>query len=184
MDDKRIFSLLYISIHASAKEATYVISACSSLSLFQSTPPRRRRPVEAAKEIMKVEFQSTPPRRRRLDPNRIRNNRSSFQSTPPRRRRPGCRMFGSTHTYFNPRLREGGDELCNKAYLLMAISIHASAKEATELVLANELMKVFQSTPPRRRRLCLPLFLNSFLRFQSTPPRGRRQCYPLRMWRQ
>ena len=33
--------------------------------------------------------------------------------------------------YFNPRLREGGDEAITKAIPNMSISIHASAKEAT-----------------------------------------------------
>ena len=54
------------------------------------------------------------------------------------------------------------------------ISIHASAKEATDECLAALNGTKFQSTPPRRRRHCLwNHFINFFL-FQSTPPRRRR----------
>ena len=100
--------------------------------------------------------------------------------------------------YFNPRLREGGDPSVLSNGYHAQISIHASAKEATlqsRIVLANIL---FQSTPPRRRRLCLivqkslPACISihasakeatTILRkwfgrkkFQSTPPRRRRLC--------
>ena len=37
--------------------------------------------------------------------------------------------------YFNPRLREGGDNLLPKRRLILPISIHASAKEATRQLL-------------------------------------------------
>ena len=82
----------------------------------------------------------------------------------------------------------------------MAISIHASAKEATLTVLITDSHKSFQSTPPRGRRRAKPRYFskdggdfNPRLReggdipchtyrndnriFQSTPPLGRRrQC--------
>ena len=56
---------------------------------------------------------------------------NKFQSTPPRRRRRYSCRKSKTITYFNPRLREGGDHLQHNEviYLLQ-----------------------FQSTPPRRRR--------------------------------
>ena len=34
------------------------------------------------------------------------------------------------------------------------ISIHASAKEATEIIVSSDFGMQFQSTPPRRRRRC------------------------------
>ena len=37
-------------------------------------------------------------------------------------------------TYFNPRLREGGDDYVNWARANGIISIHASAKEATSVL--------------------------------------------------
>ena len=60
---------------------------------------------------------------------------SLFQSTPPRRRRP--RLYEQRcvfNLYFNPRLREGGDTytFCG-IYPAYYISIHASAKEATNI---------------------------------------------------
>ena len=121
--------------------------------------------------------------------------------------------------YFNPRLREGGDgkttiisfpleeisihasakeatDIQKQAEERMDISIHASAKEATRAGYQVHTVKIFQSTPPRRRRqagglqnrpyqdisihasakeattIILPSL--SVYRFQSTPPRRRR----------
>ena len=78
-----------ISIHASAKEATkYGLLTVLDYDKFQSTPPRRRRPVSSKILALTYRFQSTPPRRRR----RCRQ----------------CRKCLVSHN-FNPRLREGGD---------------------------------------------------------------------------
>ena len=42
-----------------------------------------------------------------------------------------CEML--SHPYFNPRFREGSDHNCAKRRLLVGISIHASAREATQV---------------------------------------------------
>ena len=79
------------------------------------------------------------------------------------------------HWYFNPRLREGGDLVLWLPALCFAISIHASAREATEgdwFTTSNVLE--FQSTPPRGRRPGVSERNCNKQRFQSTPPRGRR----------
>ena len=80
----------------------------------------------------------------------------------------------ATTENFNPRLREGGDDIYHAPSCCKKISIHASAKEATLFIDVIHALHVFQSTPPRRRRLimCLKTRWNS--RFQSTPPRRRR----------
>ena len=84
-------------------------------------------------------------------------------------------IFIFPQIYFNPRLREGGDYRFSIQIQQLLISIHASAKEATlnSAVLVNwcnfnprlreggdidaikpdTYMRLFQSTPPRRRRL-------------------------------
>ena len=54
-----------ISIHASAKEATVTVNDGLLLQKFQSTPPRRRRQCDPPHYDMDTVFQSTPPRRRR-----------------------------------------------------------------------------------------------------------------------
>ena len=59
-----------------------------------------------------------------------------FQSTPPRGRRhvsPLLSHLGNGH--FNPRLREGGDVKEGQILLIIDISIHASAREATGLII-------------------------------------------------
>ena len=142
-----------ISIHASEKEATHADSRAVKLSQFQSTPPRRRRLIIAIKEVSKKIFQSTPPRRRRLrlytiisiilnfNP-RLREGGDFavllplrcpiiFQSTPPRRRRLPQIYTWQRVFHFNPRLREGGDSYGFVLLSFIAISIHASEKEAT-----------------------------------------------------
>ena len=100
--------------------------------------------------------------------------------------------------YFNPRLREGGDNSTrlsiNSCFVFQStpprrrrlfhlvnlllykeISIHASEKEATTAYDIHTQLFSFQSTPPRRRRRD---FVNTNLspgKFQSTPPRRRRR---------
>ena len=99
--------------------------------------------------------------------------------------------------YFNPRLREGGDIWLSWISVRFRISIHASEKEATRLSINS--CFVFQSTPPRRRRLfhLVNLLLykeisihasekeattaydihTQLFSFQSTPPRRRRRDF-------
>ena len=104
-------------------------------------------------------------------------------------------------TFFNPRLREGGDEkLCWLAGM-EDVSIHASAKEATvprriqavpqacfnprlreggdywERTPFRTPHHMFQSTPPRRRRHFGRIKSLLLYTFQSTPPRRRRHCW-------
>ena len=59
---------------------------------------------------------------------------------------------------FNPRLREGGDTSYEANDARHFISIHASAKEATDSQTKSTTAAKFQSTPPRRRRLKSPSF--------------------------
>ena len=198
---------------------------CYRVNQFQSTPPRRRRLESNHLRNQLKQFQSTPPRRRRPEtilqrpallisihasakeatnssPSII--STMSFQSTPPRRRRlivgNGTLQFSDD---FNPRLREGGDIYNHFLFFSIGISIHASAKEATFIVVRFENILLFQSTPPRRRRrgsgtptVYTPFDFNPRLReggdnlyrnipilynkFQSTPPRRRRLIIPLK----
>ena len=62
---------------------------CVKARAFQSTPPRRERPVAARPPLnATLVFQSTPPRRERLLPVKDFRRQVPFQSTPPRRERP------------------------------------------------------------------------------------------------
>ena len=83
---------------------------CYTIKIFQSTPPRRRRPNNCARYCFAYLFQSTPPRRRRLLSIPKQSSVPDFQSTPPRRRRhPTYHALQYMRHVFNPRLREGGD---------------------------------------------------------------------------
>ena len=85
--------------------------------------------------------------------------------------------------FFNPRLREGGDEIEQQIKQIDKFSIHASAKEAT--VSEEEKKEDKNIFNPRLReggdqKIKRFLMLSSF---QSTPPRRRRRilllCSPL-----
>ena len=56
-------------------------------------------------------------------------------------------------SYFNPRLREGGDPKRYLSHIFFPISIHASAREATGKAKEPDTEYEFQSAPPRGRRL-------------------------------
>ena len=56
-----------------------------------------------------------------------------FQSTLPRRERPNISQTGEFRMYFNPRSREGSDEVSANLLEVCDISIHAPAKGATNL---------------------------------------------------
>ena len=56
------------------------------------------------------------------------------------------------HACFDPRLREGGDRMAPQKRCDGGVSIHASAREATQPTGKDSLMAQFRSTPPRGRR--------------------------------
>ena len=78
-------------------------------------------------------FQSTPPRRRRLAPNYCVHCIKSFQSTPPRRRRPS--HIGTVICFKRISIHASAKEATSNRMSIFKrrenISIHASAKEAT-----------------------------------------------------
>ena len=188
-----------ISIHASTREATESCETPSPGSLFQSTPPRGRRPgydpgtghgktvfqstpprgrrhITAAISIPRIGFQSTPPRGRRHTTNVVKEINEQFQSTPPRGRRR------HQHRPFHPRreisihasTREATRFAVERLFHI-GISIHASTREATRLHRSQP--RRLQDFNPRLHEGADPqlVLLRSMLRiFQATPPRGRR----------
>ena len=124
-----------ISIHASVKEATLTVMCRFTVyTIFQSTPPWRRRHSSQNLCTNLYQFQSTPPWRRRqswydryIVITLISIHASVKEAT--------CQLPVSTRfcqMNFNPRLREGGDVDSSKLLLYYySISIHASVKEAT-----------------------------------------------------
>ena len=123
--------------------------------VFQSTPPRRRRPVAQAE----------------ADRDSISIHASAKEAT-----------FNLVNTVVNLIISihasaKEATVLVHQPYIPHLISIHASAKEATGNILSVEKMKKFQSTPPRRRRQMLLFHLLYNFQFQSTPPRRRRPFF-------
>ena len=141
-----------VSIHASAREATYNLYPRFVAYLeFQSTPPRGRRRAERPTTTETAMFQHASRGRANGAPERGCPMVSIHASA-----REATRVAHSTssrRSCFNPRLRAGGDPA----------SEYQSPKAGT-----------FQSTPPRGRRQCGCRAAATRDEFQSTPPRGRR----------
>ena len=127
---------LSISIHASAKEATDFEYFVGDAIEFQSTPPRRRRP---GTTLIINNVEHFNPRLREggdFHPFPFPHPQKIFQSTPPRRRRRWRYSVKKHKGNFNPRLREGGDWYAAYSLAYRLISIHASAKEATQFTIS------------------------------------------------
>ena len=141
-----------ISIHASAKEATWCPPFFWPLVHFN---PRLREGGDVRHNLLylviKISIHASAKEATYFHPDCCFGVR--FQSTPPRRRR---RKF--VHVVYIPK----------------KISIHASAKEATQTTRQKKLTEQFQSTPPRRRRRTSVFRSMPLMVFQSTPPRRRR----------
>ena len=81
-------------------------------------------------------------------------------------------------TYFNPCLREGGDQYGDE-YQCNPADFNPRLREGGDPDVYFLIPSCkFQSTPPRRRRLQTKNYMRFLVLFQSTPPRRRRQCDP------
>ena len=122
---------------------------------FQSTPPRRWRPMAHSLWTLRSQFQSTPPRRWRPEhPGGCVRNKQDFN---PRHHAGGDTLWGWHNIdikNFNPRHHAGGDVVWRRHKI----------KEGK-----------FQSTPPRRWRLFDEKHEYVDVQFQSTPPRRWRR---------
>ena len=169
---------------------------CLARKRFQSTLPRRERRRRRRKQqtaqsnfnprsregsdvgrmywLLLLQFQSTLPRRERPHlPELLRHDAPGFQSTLPRReRRQPEKASGYSLHHFNPRSREGSDNINQIIqFLTDLISIHAPAKGATVLTrFQSSSQKRFQSTLPRRERLYLA---SNFQKYKHFNPRSR-----------
>jgi len=142
---------------------------------FQSTPPRGRRLLDADMRRGLCSFNPRP--RAGGDGLYVRRlvRVDLFQSTPPRGRRHATSRRRSSVDGFNPRPRAGGDELLARLDSGLKVSIHAPAREATRIWRTGESWRWSFNPRPRaggdleRSENAGWLFV-----FQSTPPRGRR----------
>ena len=146
---------LKVSIHASAREATATIPRPPAR--FRRFNPRLR----TGGDLCARACTGCP---------------CGFQSTPPHGRRPvNLRAQRRISRSFNPRLRTGGDAsrtaLCGRITL---VSIHASAREATEGDTGAVERGGVSIHASAREATSHSSWLMSFVEFQSTPPHGRR----------
>ena len=99
--------------------------------VFQSTRPRGTRRQEMIDDAAASGFNP-----------RVREGRDHILS-----------ILSSIKNCFNPRVREGRDRESAAGMAVAAVSIHASARDATLTVMQSLLMAMFQSTRPRGTRL-------------------------------
>ncbi len=149
-----VHNLSYISIHAPARGATAARSCPAAVVLFQSTPPRGGRQNHCKGRRAPRHISIHAPARGATLGQQTADKVSLFQSTPPRGGRlyrpvqyPPCvydfnprpREGGDdilapateSELHFNPRPREGGDGVVEHRFNLHNISIHAPARGAT-----------------------------------------------------
>ena len=165
-----------ISIHASAREATSKPGVFSARFIFQSTPPRGRRqagyvlPKDATEISIHASAREATSASFGLFPF------TEFQSTPPRGRRLKLPFIEieTNKISIHASAREATLPSADNGWL-HDISIHASAREATDVLWA-EISKWMNFNPRLREGGDNnPAFKDELIwTFQSTPPRGRR----------
>ena len=168
-----------ISIHAPARGATVKkIHILIRRSSFQSTPPRGGRPLEIQVSRQMLAFQSTPPRGGRLIL-RLRSLRMrSISIHAPARGATGKGPRSAVPAEdFNPRPREGGDDIIAALASGIGISIHAP-REGGDFgaLMPAPPFPYFNPRPPRGgRQRVWPLPVRLVHHFNPRPPRGGRQ---------
>ena len=147
-----MFALPKISIHAPAKGATYPLSACFISNSFQSTLPRRERPLRSHRALHSEHFN---PRSREGSDN-LHSTLAVYRLISIHAPAKGATK-GSVHLLGILQISihapaKGATDHRRGARRLYRISIHAPAKGATHIGLRGEPAKLFQSTLPRRER--------------------------------
>ena len=126
-----------ISIHAPAKGATVQPHRGGhGIPISIHAPAKGATLRRHGADIYTIQFQSTLPRRERHRQAARPTSAWVFQSTLPRRERPSCSAASSAGADFNPRSREGSDQLGRVLVPRRDISIHAPAKGATDIAYA------------------------------------------------
>ncbi len=123
-----------VSIHAPTGGSDLTLATIAACAfMFQSTLPRRERPLwNMAYDLLYL-----------------------FQSTLPQRERPGAKSVYNSNGSFNPRSHGGSDAQRDSAKSLGRVSIHAPTEGATPPLSSPKSSTAFQSTLPRRERLRL-----------------------------
>ena len=118
-----------ISIHAPAKGATHYATPAPVLAGFQSTLPRRERPVALSLISFSRSFQSTLPRRSDQHHRRAVRNTVDFNHAPRRSDDFRARLLPDTISIHAP--AKGATDPNKPEDAAIPISIHAPAKGAT-----------------------------------------------------
>jgi len=144
----------YVSIHASAREATvrrYGRRRQQRVSIHASA----REATHPRFKNIKREHRFNPRLREGGDDLRqsVTPANYMFQSTPPRGRRRALPHRPPNRKCFNPRLREGGD-MERSEFTFIQRSFNPRLREGGDEKLSRPLtpLQLFQSTPPRGRR--------------------------------
>ena len=189
---------IYVSIHASAREATWCWRKSDRWNRFQSTPPHGRRPqfqVHAGQRLCRfnprlrtggdlhkghvarqTQVSIHASAREATYARPLLFNVSKFQSTPPHGRRPSTRRWTGSMLWFQstpPHGRRHPEAV--ETALTESVSIHASAREATPAPAEESPTEPVSIHASAREATPLEKLVKvRKVRFQSTPPHGRR----------
>ena len=142
-----------VSIHASAREAT--CKRHNATRIINRFNPRLREGGDISRVFLQLVFNCFNPRLR--EGGDLQHSRCVFYWQ--------C---------FNPRLREGGDQVTLQGATRSAVSIHASAREATSDPFSTAGFRNGFNPRLREGGDKSGLAHGTTSMFQSTPPRGRR----------
>jgi len=124
------------------------------MSVFQSTPLHKGRPIASVDEC----------------------SLSTFQSTPLHKGRLHDICHKNSLEYFNPRPYTRGDFYCFTDFNAPHISIHAPTQGATKRIYPEPISMLFQSTPLHKGRPKISSTVSPNSIFQSTPLHKGRRC--------
>ena len=131
----KVWYPMKISIHAPAKGATYLQITIPIRQQFQSTLPRRERPVRSCQGV--VSHENFNPRSREgsdISANNYSNTTAISIHAPAKGATTLLLLSFQIFFHFNPRSREGSDPVWYSFFIFRNISIHAPAKGATDML--------------------------------------------------
>jgi len=138
MDLVSILAVSYVSIHAPAQGATMASNLMGKIDKFQSTPPRRGRPMLCSRRPQGGSVSIHAPAQGATPMwGYVFLGLFTFQSTPPRRGRQEEQEESNERIHrFNPRPRAGGDELSHR-FLWFLLSFNPRPRAGGDLMIVH-----------------------------------------------
>ena len=171
-----------ISIHAPAKGATTISPSSDVMQSFQSTLPRRERPIDLQREEKLTGISIHAPAKGATGGATVKYTRyCGISIHAPAKGATKRKPTADQQTdHFNPRSREGSDlQVAKSNPANQGISIHAPAKGATHRPRLVRVRQQISIHAPAKGATPQVVPFNSKVKFQSTLPRRERPFIPV-----